>query len=83
MEVYTAYTECSLFLMHLFRFLYKFVKLRKISRDQQNLPIFKYKDRIIDAVKQNQVIVVAGDTGCGKSTQVTAKQTEYTIIISN
>ena len=80
MEVYTARTVvCFLYIC----FLFKFVKLRKISRDQQNLPIFKYKDRIIDAVKQNQVIVVAGDTGCGKSTQVTAKQTEYTISLSN
>ena len=35
-----------------------------------NLPIFKYKQGIVDAVKDNQVVVVAGDTGCGKSTQV-------------
>jgi ATP-dependent RNA helicase DHX34 len=28
------------------------------------------RSQIIDAVKENSVIVIAGDTGCGKSTQV-------------
>ena len=45
-------------------------KLRKVRQDQENLPIYQYKSVIIDAVKQHQVVVVAGDTGCGKSTQV-------------
>ena len=36
----------------------------------KDLPIFSYRDKIIDAIKQNQVIVIAGKTGCGKTTQV-------------
>ena len=51
----------------------QFSKLRKIKGDQENLPIFKYREKIIEAVKSNQVVIVAGDTGCGKSTQVTTK----------
>ncbi|KAI9138090.1 P-loop containing nucleoside triphosphate hydrolase protein [Paraphysoderma sedebokerense] len=39
-------------------------------KDRASLPIFKYRDTIINMVKKNQVILVAGDTGCGKSTQV-------------
>ena len=42
----------------------------KIKRDRESLPIWQYKDKIIEAVNQNQVVIVAGDTGCGKSTQV-------------
>jgi hypothetical protein len=42
----------------------------KIRHDQQNLPMFQYRDQVIEAVRKYQVIVVAGDTGCGKSTQV-------------
>ncbi len=42
----------------------------KIRHDQQNLPIYQYKDKIVEAVREHQVVVVAGDTGCGKSTQV-------------
>ena len=30
-----------------------------------HLPIFKFKNDIIAALETNNVIVVAGDTGCG------------------
>ncbi|PVD20242.1 hypothetical protein C0Q70_20738 [Pomacea canaliculata] len=48
----------------------KFQKLKKIKRDQKNLPIYQYCEQIIATIHQHQVVVVAGDTGCGKSTQV-------------
>ncbi|CAL1528445.1 unnamed protein product [Lymnaea stagnalis] len=48
----------------------KFQKLYKIRKDQRNLPIHQYKKKILEMVKEHQVVVVAGDTGCGKSTQV-------------
>lgn len=48
----------------------KLAKLKKVRADQENLPIFKYKSAILEMLKDHQVIVVAGDTGCGKSTQV-------------
>ncbi|CAG36936.1 ATP-dependent RNA helicase HrpA [Desulfotalea psychrophila] len=34
------------------------------------LPIDKHKDEIITAIKENQVIVIAGDTGSGKTTRL-------------
>jgi len=42
----------------------------KIRQDQHNLPIYQFKKEITDAVETYPVVVVAGDTGCGKSTQV-------------
>ena len=48
----------------------QFNKLKKIRTDQENLPIFQYRQMILDKLQQNQIVVVAGDTGCGKSTQV-------------
>lgn len=48
----------------------QFEKLVKIRRDQENLPIYQYRPHIVGAVKTHQVVIVAGDTGCGKSTQV-------------
>lgn len=42
----------------------------RIRRDQESLPIHQYKPHIVSAVRSNQVILIAGDTGCGKSTQV-------------
>ena len=48
----------------------KFTKLRKLRKAQANLPIAEYRSSILKALESNQVIIVAGDTGCGKSTQV-------------
>ena len=56
--------------MCVYLFHFQFSKLIKIRKDQQNLPIFQYKQQIIDTVKEYSVTVIAGDTGCGKSTQV-------------
>ena len=59
-------------LLHYLDFLQKqkFARLVKVKRDQQNLPIYEHRQEIVDAVARHQVVVVAGDTGCGKSTQV-------------
>ncbi|XP_011702144.1 PREDICTED: probable ATP-dependent RNA helicase DHX34 [Wasmannia auropunctata] len=48
----------------------KFNKLKKLRDTQANLPVAQYKEEIIEMVKREKVIIVAGDTGCGKSTQI-------------
>lgn len=50
----------------------QFTKLAKLLHDKANLPIARYQDMIVDAVRANQTVIVAGDTGCGKSTQVSS-----------
>jgi ATP-dependent helicase HrpA len=35
-----------------------------------DLPIFKHKEEIISSIKANPVIIVSGDTGSGKTTQI-------------
>ncbi|XP_041090388.1 probable ATP-dependent RNA helicase DHX34 isoform X3 [Polyodon spathula] len=65
-------SACRLGLLHFIDFTQKqsFGKLAKLKKEQRNLPIFQYRDKIVDMVRANPVVVVAGDTGCGKSTQV-------------
>ncbi|XP_019944175.2 probable ATP-dependent RNA helicase DHX34 [Paralichthys olivaceus] len=65
-------SDCRLALLHFLDFIQRqsFGKLAKLRREQKNLPIFQYRDRIVELVRRHQVVVVAGDTGCGKSTQV-------------
>ncbi|UYV65359.1 DHX34, partial [Cordylochernes scorpioides] len=61
------------YILHLYiDFLHKqkFARLKKLRTAQRNLPIYSYKQEIIDSVQKHQVVLVAGDTGCGKSTQV-------------
>lgn len=48
----------------------KFIKLKKLRDSQANLPVYQYKHEIIQSIKQERVVIIAGDTGCGKSTQV-------------
>ncbi|XP_059187362.1 probable ATP-dependent RNA helicase DHX34 [Centropristis striata] len=64
--------DCRLALLHFLDFSQRqsFGKLAKLRREQKNLPIFQYRDRIVELVRTHPVVVVAGDTGCGKSTQV-------------
>uniref|UniRef100_H2ZFU6 RNA helicase n=1 Tax=Ciona savignyi TaxID=51511 RepID=H2ZFU6_CIOSA len=47
-----------------------FSKLKKLKSEQANLPIANFKEKIVQSVKESQVVIIAGDTGCGKSTQV-------------
>ena len=37
---------------------------------KKELPIFYFKDSILEYMKQNRFIIISGNTGCGKSTQV-------------
>ncbi|KAF0292031.1 putative ATP-dependent RNA helicase DHX34 [Amphibalanus amphitrite] len=48
----------------------KFAKLKKLREAQRNLPIYQHREEILSAVRDNPVVIVAGDTGCGKSTQL-------------
>ncbi|CAJ0931079.1 unnamed protein product, partial [Mesorhabditis belari] len=48
----------------------KLKKLRELRKGQKGLPIAVRKQDILNELSKNQVLIVAGDTGCGKSTQV-------------
>lgn len=36
---------------------------------RMNLPIFKFKDDLLQAIETHQVVIIVGETGSGKSTQ--------------
>lgn len=65
-------SDCRVALLHFLDFTQRqsFTKLAKLRKDQKNLPIFQYRNKILELVRLHPVVVVAGDTGCGKSTQV-------------
>ncbi|KAJ4763726.1 ATP-dependent RNA helicase [Rhynchospora pubera] len=45
-------------------------QLQKIVEDRAKLPIASYKDSIISTLENQQVVLISGETGCGKTTQV-------------
>ena len=42
----------------------------EIKKERQSLPIFTKRTDIIETIRNNQVTMVKGETGCGKTTQV-------------
>ena len=50
--------------------------MRRCQRGSQlqafrnDLPAFDAKDRIVELVRRNRVVIVSGETGSGKTTQV-------------
>eukprot|EP00252_Welwitschia_mirabilis_P020288 TRINITY_DN4939_c0_g2_i1.p1 TRINITY_DN4939_c0_g2~~TRINITY_DN4939_c0_g2_i1.p1 ORF type:complete len:1316 (-),score=327.22 TRINITY_DN4939_c0_g2_i1:168-4115(-) len=49
----------------------EFAKNKSIFEQRQSLPIFKIRDELLQVVRENQVVVVVGETGSGKTTQLT------------
>ncbi|KAJ9564852.1 hypothetical protein OSB04_000818 [Centaurea solstitialis] len=43
---------------------------RKMLQARMSLPAFREKERLLQAIAQNQVIIISGETGCGKTTQL-------------
>lgn len=48
----------------------------------EELPIFAFKDEIIDSINKNQLTIIVAETGAGKSTQVPqfAAEAGYTVV---
>ncbi|CAB1452431.1 unnamed protein product [Pleuronectes platessa] len=52
------------------------IKLRKSSlanklkAEREQLPVFQHRHRVLEALQRHRVVVVAGETGSGKSTQI-------------
>ena len=42
----------------------------QIRKCRENLPIFDMKQIILEKIRSNQVVLIKGETGCGKTTQV-------------
>ncbi|MCD7466970.1 hypothetical protein HAX54_004088 [Datura stramonium] len=43
---------------------------RKMLEFRSSLPAYKEKDTMLSAISQNQVVIISGETGCGKTTQI-------------
>ena len=44
--------------------------LRRMSEDRVRLPVFQFRQQILDELAKNTCIIVRGATGCGKTTQI-------------
>ncbi|KAL3374879.1 hypothetical protein AABB24_006393 [Solanum stoloniferum] len=42
----------------------------KLQEDRKTLPMYPYKDDLLQAINDHQVLVIVGETGSGKTTQI-------------
>lgn len=45
-------------------------KKKSLKETKESLPIFPFKDELMNAIHDNQVLIIEGETGSGKTTQV-------------
>ncbi|XP_047940847.1 DExH-box ATP-dependent RNA helicase DExH5, mitochondrial isoform X1 [Salvia hispanica] len=43
---------------------------RNMMEFRKSLPVYKEKDSMLSAISLNQVVLISGETGCGKTTQI-------------
>ncbi|KAG0517930.1 hypothetical protein BDA96_09G131500 [Sorghum bicolor] len=43
---------------------------RELQDERKTLPVYKFKDELLKAIAEHQIIVVVGETGSGKTTQI-------------
>uniref|UniRef100_A0A1I7XSZ9 RNA helicase n=1 Tax=Heterorhabditis bacteriophora TaxID=37862 RepID=A0A1I7XSZ9_HETBA len=46
------------------------MKKMSIQETRQSLPVYAFRDQFIEAVKEHQVLIIEGETGSGKTTQL-------------
>ncbi|XP_067934031.1 pre-mRNA-splicing factor ATP-dependent RNA helicase PRP16-like [Watersipora subatra] len=49
----------------------EFAKKRSMTQQRQYLPIFAVRDQLLSVIRDNSVVIVVGETGSGKTTQLT------------
>eukprot|EP00980_Cylindrotheca_fusiformis_P016937 scaffold5157_cov100-Cylindrotheca_fusiformis.AAC.9 len=55
---------------------YGIISNKSIKEQREGLPIYQLKTELLSAISQNQVLVVIGETGSGKTTQMTQYMVE-------
>lgn len=48
-----------------------FAKNKTIKEQREFLPVYSVRDQLLQIIRENQIIVVVGETGSGKTTQLT------------
>jgi ATP-dependent RNA helicase DHX29 len=55
-------------------------KFQQMLVSRMQLPMWQFRQQVVDVVDQNQVVIICGETGCGKSTQVSSFLLEHQLL---
>ena len=50
---------------------------KQMKETRMRLPVWSYREMILSAIESHQVVIICGETGCGKSTQIPAYFLEH------
>ena len=56
------------------------VTYQRMLMSRMNLPIWNFKHELLNTITHNQIVIICGETGCGKSTQVPAFILEHELL---
>ena len=46
------------------------IKKEELNKEKMNLPIYEYKNKILEIIKEKKILIIEGETGSGKTTQI-------------
>jgi pre-mRNA-splicing factor ATP-dependent RNA helicase DHX38/PRP16 len=49
----------------------EFAKSKTIKEQREYLPVFTVKDELMTVIRDNKIVIIVGETGSGKTTQLT------------
>ncbi|KAI9848422.1 MAG: hypothetical protein M1837_000217 [Sclerophora amabilis] len=55
-------------------------KYQQMLKTRMQLPIWAFKDELMSVIDREQVVIICGETGCGKSTQVPSFLLEHELL---
>ncbi|KAK3316996.1 P-loop containing nucleoside triphosphate hydrolase protein [Apodospora peruviana] len=56
-------------------------RFQQMQMARMQLPMWQFRQQVVEAVDRNQVVIICGETGCGKSTQVPSFLLEHQLLL--
>ena len=52
----------------------EFAKTKTLQEQRRFLPVYDCREELLQVIRENQIVVVVGETGSGKTTQASSLQ---------
>eukprot|EP00970_Alexandrium_tamarense_P011621 scaffold2552_cov172-Alexandrium_tamarense.AAC.20 len=59
----------------------EFARTKSIRQQREYLPAFSVRDSLLQTIRENNIVIVVGETGSGKTTQLT--QVSYSLLVAD
>ncbi|KAK4168268.1 putative ATP-dependent RNA helicase [Cladorrhinum sp. PSN259] len=56
-------------------------RFQQMLHSRMQLPMWQFRQQVVETVEREQVVIICGETGCGKSTQVPSFLLEHQLVL--